>query len=137
MLINDLSMENMYGYGVGGARYYLRTVNPWFSHSHNSALETIYMSGYLGLLGMSAAGICGLIACLAHWRYASARVLATAGIYVIAAGMMNPSWYDTSSLIVLSILCSCSWAVSRYQLQASKDFSQGVRGAYFGVPRFG
>ena len=55
MLIADLSWDNVYGYGVGGARYYLLTINPWFSQSHNSALETIYMSGYLGLAAMMAA----------------------------------------------------------------------------------
>jgi len=106
ILIGDLSLDNVYGYGIGGARYYLRTVNPWFTHSHNSALETIYTSGYLGLIAMIGAFGSALLSCFHSWRSPRVRVLTTAGLYVIAVGMMNPSWYDTSSVVVMSILCS-------------------------------
>jgi len=117
MLIADLSPDNLYGYGVGGARYYLRTVNPWFSHSHNSALETIYISGYLGL-GLMTASLAGsLWLCASQWRRPSTRVLFVGLCYVIAAGMMNTSWYDTSSLLILSIACNANRAVEEQAQQ--------------------
>jgi O-antigen ligase len=109
-LIADLSPQNIWGYGVGGARHYLRTVNPWFSHSHNSALETIYMSGYLGLLATVGAVGISLFNCLARWDILNARVFACTASYILAVGMMNPSWYDASSLIMFSMLCSVPWA---------------------------
>jgi len=108
-LVGDLSLENFLGYGVSGARYYLKTLTPSLRHSHNSALETIYMSGYPGLGIALAAVAAALAACLRQWRSLSARVLTVACLYVLAAGMMNPSWYDTGSLMALSILCSYSW----------------------------
>jgi hypothetical protein len=113
MLVADLSFDNVYGYGVGGARYYLRSVNPWFSHSHNSALETIYISGYSGLAMAIAALLGGLIGLAAHWRRADARLLIVVLCYAIGVGMMNPSWYETSSLLVLSIACVGPWLPAR------------------------
>ncbi len=118
LLISDLSQDNLYGYGVGGARYYLRSVNPRFSHSHNSALETIYMSGYMGLAMMIAALSGVLFECFIHRRNATARVILAVALYVIAAGMMNPSWYETSSLVALSMACGVSFSsteVSRHR----------------------
>jgi O-antigen ligase len=117
VLIDDLSLDNLYGYGVGGARYYLRTVNPYFSHSHNSALETIYMAGYVGLAMVLVALIASLAACVGSRENPAARVTAVALIYIVSAGMMNPSWYETSSVIALSIACSSPWIFrARYRL---------------------
>jgi O-antigen ligase len=113
MLIADLSFDNIFGYGVGGARYYLRTLNPWFSHSHNSALETIYTAGYLGLSVMVGAFVWSLIACAKRWRNPSERMLAVGLFYILATGMMNPSWYETSSLIALTIACCGPWVLMR------------------------
>jgi len=113
MLIADLSLDNIYGYGVGGARYYLRSVNPWFGQSHNSFLETIYSSGYIGALLIVAALLSGLVDCVKHWSNPQARAIAVTLIYLIAAGMMNPSWYEASLLMVLSIACSRSWTFMR------------------------
>jgi hypothetical protein len=107
--ISDLSLENFYGYGIAGARYYLRTLNTWASHSHNSLLESIYVSGYLGLLAMLIAVFGALMSAFLNWRSFTARVLALAGFYIASAGMMEPSWYDASSMILLAILCSCPW----------------------------
>jgi O-Antigen ligase len=107
--VSDLSFENFYGYGIAGARYYLRTLNTWASHSHNSLLESVYVSGYLGLLAMLVA-VCGaFMSAFLCWRNHTARVVALAGLYVVSAGMMEPSWYDASSIILLTILCSCPW----------------------------
>ncbi len=122
-LISDLSLENFYGYGVAGARYYLRTLNTWASHSHNSLLESIYVAGYPGLLAMLVAMSGALASALLNWRSGGARVLAMAGLYVVGAGMMEPSWYDASSMIVLALLCSCPWRaarpVSKFRVSAS------------------
>jgi O-antigen ligase len=104
-LIADLSSENIYGYGVGGARYYLRTVNPWFGHSHNSLLETVYTSGYIGAALIIAALGAAAISCFRASALPEVRVLLVLIFYVIAAGMMNPSWYETSSLMAISIVC--------------------------------
>jgi hypothetical protein len=104
-LLADLSFENIYGYGVGGARYYLRTVNPWFGHSHNSLLETIYTSGYIGAALIVTALIAAVVSCFRAFAVPEMRVLLVLLLYVIAAGMMNPSWYETSSLMVISIAC--------------------------------
>ena len=108
-LITDLSVQNICGYGVGGARFYLRTVSASFSHSHNSALETIYMSGYLGLFAIVGALGLSVRSCLTRWEIPNARVFACTASYILAVGMMNPSWYDASSLIMLSMLCSVPW----------------------------
>ena len=108
-LISNLSLENFYGYGVAGARYYLRTLNTWASHSHNSPLESIYVSGYFGLVAMLIAVSGALTSAVLNWRSPTARVLAMAGLYVVGAGMMEPSWYDASSVVLLSIFCSCPW----------------------------
>ncbi|GEM_PF-2224315 len=106
MLISDLSFENFYGYGVNGARYYLRTVNPWFGHSHNSILESIYIAGYAG----AALTVFGL-----GWSFRrlvcerdlpDRRIFALTLCYIFVAGMMNPAWYETSSLIVISVVCA-------------------------------
>jgi hypothetical protein len=105
-LINDLSFDNIYGYGIGGARYYLRTVNPWFGHSHNSVLETVYTAGFAGAAMIAAAVTGALVRLGSNWRSPEQRVLAVALCYTIAAGMMNPSWYETSSLIVISVTCA-------------------------------
>jgi hypothetical protein len=113
MLIADLSFDNIYGYGVGGARYYLRSVNPWFGQSHNSFLETIYSSGYLGALLIVAALIGGITDCVRDWSSPQARAIAATLIYLMAAGMMNPTWYEATSLMVLSIACSRPWRFSR------------------------
>lgn len=106
MLIDDLSFGNFYGYGVGGARYYLRTVNPWFGQSHNSLLETVYTAGYAGAALEVAALLGALFRLASRWRTPDARVLAVTLSYVIAAGMMNPSWYETSSIVVISVTCA-------------------------------
>ncbi len=124
-LIADLSPQNIWGYGVGGARHYLRTVNPWFSHSHNSALETIYMSGYLGLLATVGAVGVALHNCLARWEIPNARVFACTASYILAVGMMNPSWYDASSLIMFSMLCSVPWA--RLRSKECQAVQGGIR----------
>jgi O-antigen ligase len=112
-LIADLSLDNVYGYGVGGARYYLRTLNPWFSHSHNSALETIYTAGYIGLAVMIGGFVCSLVACAKRWGSPFERMLGVSLIYILATGMMNPSWYETSSLIALTIACCGPWVLVR------------------------
>jgi O-antigen ligase len=113
MLIADLSFDNIYGYGIGGARYYLRSVNPWFGQSHNSFLETIYSSGYLGALLAVAALIGGLMDCIRDWSSPQARAIAATLVYLMAAGMMNPTWYEATSLMVLSIACSRPWSFMR------------------------
>ena len=113
ILVEDLSWDNFYGYGVGGARYYVRSVNLWAQHSHNSALETVYISGYVGALLL----VSGLIAALAlrirEWKFPEARVLAVTLVYVIATGMMNPSWYEAGPLIAISIVCVGAWEPNR------------------------
>lgn len=111
MLLADLSSDNVYGYGVGGDRYYLRTINPWFVHAHNSILETIYTAGYLGAGLIIVALIGALTSCIKLWKFRDARVLLVTLCYVIAAGMMEPSWYATSSLMVLSVVCSGPWTL--------------------------
>jgi O-antigen ligase len=105
ILIDDLSLQNTYGYGVGGARYYLRTVNPWYGQAHNSVLESVYTVGYIGtgLLLIALAG--GFYRFFRNRRDPDARVLMVTLAYVVAAGMMNPSWYETSSVIVISAAC--------------------------------
>jgi O-antigen ligase len=113
MLIADLSFDNIYGYGIGGARYYLRSVNPWFGQSHNSFLETIYSSGYIGAFLIVAALLSGLADCVRDWSNPQARAMAATVTYLIAAGMMNPSWYEASTLMVVSIACSRPWAFTR------------------------
>jgi hypothetical protein len=105
-LLADLSFENIYGYGVGGARYYLRTVNPWFGHSHNSLLETIYTAGYVGVALFVTALAAAAISYARAIASPGTRVLLALLSYVIAAGMMNPSWYETSSLMAISIACA-------------------------------
>lgn len=114
-LIENLSGENFYGYGVNGARYYLRTVNLWAEHSHNSVLETIYTAGYMGAFLLVSGLIAALIGRISEWRAPEARLLAVTLGYVIAAGMMNASWYETSSLIAISIACSEPWEPGRFQ----------------------
>jgi O-antigen ligase len=121
MLIDDLSLQNMYGYGIGGARYYLRTVNPWYGQAHNSVLETVYTVGYFGtaLILVALAG--------AFYRFFScrrdpdSRVLMILLLYVFAAGMMNPSWYETSSVIAISVACA-GLTVSRRSPEALHPF---------------
>ena len=106
MLIENLSPDNIYGFGVDGARYYIRTVNPWFGQSHNSLLETIYIGGYISAGLMVIALVGALIRLLANFSLPEARVLFFALCYVIGVGMMGPSWYETSSMIVISIACA-------------------------------
>jgi O-antigen ligase len=131
-LIDDLSFDNVYGYGVNGARYYLRSVNPRFSHSHNSALETIYMAGFAGLVVTIAALGMTFAACFSRWRSPEMRVITLALCYIISAGMMNPSWYDTSSLIALSIISSGPWlfmpmsGIHRLASYRRLNFARGV-----------
>ncbi len=117
MLINDLSWDNLLGYGIGGARYYLRTVNPWFSQSHNSALETIYVAGYVGLVLMIVGLLSAFLTSLRSWRDTHAPVMTVTLLYLATAGMMNPSWYETSSLIVLSVVLCEPWNRNRIRVQ--------------------
>jgi O-antigen ligase len=106
LLIADLSLDNIYGYGVGGARYYLRSVNPWFGQAHNSFLETIYSSGYIGALLIIAALATGLADCVRDWSRPQARAMAVTLAYLVAAGMMNPTWYEATALMVLAVACN-------------------------------
>jgi hypothetical protein len=114
-LIQSLSLDNLYGYGVNGARYYVRTMNLWAEHSHNSILETIYTSGYVGALMIVSALSIAVVRLAKAWKSPQARLLTVTLAYVVAAGMMNPSWYDASSLIAISIACSGPWEPSRPQ----------------------
>ena len=120
ILINNLSWDNFYGYGIDGARYYIRTVNLWAEHSHNSLLETIYASGYVGALLIVSGLAAALAGLIGKWNFPEARLLAVALAYVIAAGMMNPSWYETSSLVVISVACGGSWERARFPMHAPR-----------------
>jgi hypothetical protein len=116
ILVNNLSGDNFYGYGIDGARYYIRTVNLWAEHSHNSVLETIYASGYVGALLIVSGLVAALAALIGKWKFPEARLLAVTLAYVIAAGMMNPSWYETSSLIAISVACSRPWERAKFPM---------------------
>jgi hypothetical protein len=109
ILVEDLSWDNFYGYGVGGARYYVRSVNLWAQHSHNSVLETVYISGYVGAFLLVAGLVAALAFRIREWKFPEARVLAVTLVYVIATGMMNPSWYEAAPLIAISIVCVGAW----------------------------
>jgi hypothetical protein len=104
-VIRDLSPVNIFGYGMDGDRYYVRTISLWAEHSHNSVLESILSAGYLGALSIVAALTIVTIRLSKEWQSPSSRVLSVTLLYVIAVGMMNTSWFDASSLIVICAAC--------------------------------
>ena len=120
-VIDDLSPSNIVGYGINGDRYYVRTISLWAEHSHNSVLETILSAGYLGALLIVAALTIAFTRLIRQWQSRPSRVIAAALLYVIVAGMMNPSWFDTSSLIVICAACSA------HNARASRLQQAGMR----------
>jgi O-Antigen ligase len=101
-VIDNMSIDNLMGYGFYGYRKWVFDLSGWAAHAHNSILDGILTGGYVGAILLTSYVTMGLVRARKGVQPVPPAMCRCLILYIVVAGMIGPEWLDPHIMMYIA-----------------------------------